>query len=218
MKIRTLALALTSLAAVFAAAPSAAGPVPAIGDTVAQLESRYPGKVVAIEFDDSGDKARALPRRHALSEERDRTAGRRRSDARGLHRAKPRRSRRVRDACRRGGAADHGGPGQMLVAELDAHRWRARALRCRRRPAAGSDCSVEGRHGDAADRRGAAPRSSTTSGSGTLVVRRKRNGDGQANARRGLVERRSRRRGFSQCVWRSRGRDRCRMPPVPSNR
>jgi uncharacterized membrane protein YkoI len=59
MKIRTLALVLTSLASatVCAAAPSAAGAVPAIGETVAQLESRYPGMVVAIAFDAAGDKA-----------------------------------------------------------------------------------------------------------------------------------------------------------------
>jgi hypothetical protein len=57
MKIRTLALVLTSLASatVCAAAPSAAGAVPAIGETVAQLESRYPGMVVAIAFDAAGD-------------------------------------------------------------------------------------------------------------------------------------------------------------------
>ncbi len=59
MKIRTLALALMTLSAAtaVAATPSPAGRILGLGETVAQMESRYPGKVVAIEFDASGDKA-----------------------------------------------------------------------------------------------------------------------------------------------------------------
>ncbi len=59
MKIRTLtftALALTAATA-FATASSPTGHVPGIGETIAQLESRYPGKVVAIELDAAGDGA-----------------------------------------------------------------------------------------------------------------------------------------------------------------
>ena len=61
MKIRTLtltALALSTVtAAAVAAASSPAGRAPGLGEAVARLESRYPGKVVAIELDAAGDKA-----------------------------------------------------------------------------------------------------------------------------------------------------------------
>ena len=59
MKIRTLAWTVIALssATAFAATTPAAGRVLGLGEAVAQLESRYPGRVVAIELDDSGDKA-----------------------------------------------------------------------------------------------------------------------------------------------------------------
>jgi len=59
MKIRTLALTAIALSAAtaFAAASSPVGRTPGLSETVAQLESRYPGRVVAIELDDAGDKA-----------------------------------------------------------------------------------------------------------------------------------------------------------------
>lgn len=58
MKIRTLALAIVALssASAFAAVPSAADRPPRLADAIAALESRYPGNVVAIGFDGSGDK------------------------------------------------------------------------------------------------------------------------------------------------------------------
>ena len=59
MNIRTLALTAMALsaAAALATASSPAGRTLGAGEAVAQLESRYPGKVVAIEFDAAGDKA-----------------------------------------------------------------------------------------------------------------------------------------------------------------
>ena len=122
MKIRTLALALTSLAsaAVFAAAPSAAGAVPAIGETVAQLESRYPGKVVAI-----ASTLRATRPRITTS-----TCGSRGAGWRGWTWT-PRRSRSRRANARRSRPGPQRSPtprlcwraavpGEILVAELDA--------------------------------------------------------------------------------------------------
>ncbi len=59
MKIHTLALTAIALSSAIAwAAPTPpAGRTLGLTETVARLESRYPGKVVAIELDDSGDKA-----------------------------------------------------------------------------------------------------------------------------------------------------------------
>ena len=55
MDIRTLLF--TAVAAAPAAALAAApASTTSLGDAVAQLESRYPGKVVAIALDDSGDR------------------------------------------------------------------------------------------------------------------------------------------------------------------
>jgi uncharacterized membrane protein YkoI len=58
MKIRTLALAIVGLssASAFAVAMPAAEHPLKLADVVTQLESRYPGNVVAIELDASGDK------------------------------------------------------------------------------------------------------------------------------------------------------------------
>ncbi len=58
MQIRTLAVALFALSPIaFAANPWSNGQKVDLGRVVAQMESRYPAKVVAIEFDASGDKA-----------------------------------------------------------------------------------------------------------------------------------------------------------------
>jgi uncharacterized membrane protein YkoI len=59
MKVRTLAVSLISLASVaaLAASPTSASRTLGLGQTVVVLESRYPGKVVAIALDDSGDKS-----------------------------------------------------------------------------------------------------------------------------------------------------------------
>jgi uncharacterized membrane protein YkoI len=58
MKIRTFALTALALSAVagFALASSTTGRPLKLAEVVAQLESRYPGEVVAIEYDGSGDK------------------------------------------------------------------------------------------------------------------------------------------------------------------
>jgi uncharacterized membrane protein YkoI len=58
MKIRTLALAVVglSLASAFAVASPSADRFPKLSDVVEKLESRYPGQVVAIALDASGDK------------------------------------------------------------------------------------------------------------------------------------------------------------------
>jgi uncharacterized membrane protein YkoI len=58
MKIRTLALAAVAIAVApaFAVASTAANRPQKLGDVVEKLESRYPGTVVAIELDASGDK------------------------------------------------------------------------------------------------------------------------------------------------------------------
>lgn len=58
MKIRTLALAIVALAAApaLAVASTSADRSPKLSDVVEKLESRYPGNVVAIELDASGDK------------------------------------------------------------------------------------------------------------------------------------------------------------------
>ncbi|MEO8508199.1 MAG: hypothetical protein ABI593_11265, partial [Betaproteobacteria bacterium] len=59
MKIRSFAFTLMALssATAFAATSSPIGHTLGLGETVARLETRYPGSVVAIEFDGSGDKA-----------------------------------------------------------------------------------------------------------------------------------------------------------------
>lgn len=59
MKIGSLASALLMLssAGALAATPPAGGRLVPLDETVLALESRYPGKVVAIALDDSGDKA-----------------------------------------------------------------------------------------------------------------------------------------------------------------
>lgn len=59
MKIRPLALTAVALssAAAFAMTPSSVERPLGLAEMVAQLESRYPGKVVAIQFDESGDKS-----------------------------------------------------------------------------------------------------------------------------------------------------------------
>ena len=54
MALRSL---LFTLAAVGTTAAAATGPVADLGETVALLEARYPGKVVAIALDDAGDRA-----------------------------------------------------------------------------------------------------------------------------------------------------------------
>jgi uncharacterized membrane protein YkoI len=58
MKIRTLALTAIALssATAFAMDPSPADRTLKLAEMVAQMESRYPGEVVAIQFDGSGDK------------------------------------------------------------------------------------------------------------------------------------------------------------------
>lgn len=57
MNIRTLAFAMMALSAATASAVTT-GRTLGLGETITQLESRYhPGKVAAIEFDASGDKA-----------------------------------------------------------------------------------------------------------------------------------------------------------------
>ncbi len=58
MKIRTIALTAIALSAAtaYATAPSAADRPMKLSEVAAQLESRYPGDVVAIQFDPSGDK------------------------------------------------------------------------------------------------------------------------------------------------------------------
>jgi uncharacterized membrane protein YkoI len=58
MKNRNLAFALLALSSVSAsaAATSPAGSPIGLGEAVVLLQSRYPGKVMAIEFDASGDK------------------------------------------------------------------------------------------------------------------------------------------------------------------
>ncbi len=58
MNIRTLAPALIALCSVAAfAADAPAGRSLELGEMVAAMESRYPGKVIAITLDTSGDKA-----------------------------------------------------------------------------------------------------------------------------------------------------------------
>lgn len=59
MKTRTLAFTLISMCstAALAATPPSAGSAFGLDDVVAEMQSRYPGKVVAIELDDSGDRA-----------------------------------------------------------------------------------------------------------------------------------------------------------------
>jgi len=58
MKIRTVALTAIAVFSVipFAAASSPAGQPAKLAQVVAHMESRYPGEVVAIQFDGSGDK------------------------------------------------------------------------------------------------------------------------------------------------------------------
>jgi uncharacterized membrane protein YkoI len=58
MQIRTVALALFAITPVaFATDTSPVTRTLQLGDVVANMESRYPGKVAAIELDASGDKA-----------------------------------------------------------------------------------------------------------------------------------------------------------------
>src|SRR5512141_1734180 len=56
MDLRTLLFMLAAAGTTAAAAAIPAGPVRGLGLTVATLEARYPGKVVAIALDDSGDR------------------------------------------------------------------------------------------------------------------------------------------------------------------
>lgn len=58
MKIRTLALTIIALSAAttFAMASPPPGQPLKLAEVVAHMESRYPGEVVAIQFDGSGDK------------------------------------------------------------------------------------------------------------------------------------------------------------------
>ena len=58
MKIRTLALTAIALSAAttFAMASPSEGQPLKLAEVVAHMESRYPGEVVAIQFDGSGDK------------------------------------------------------------------------------------------------------------------------------------------------------------------
>lgn len=56
MALRTLLFTLAAAGTTAAAASTAAGPVAGLGETVALLEARYPGKVVAIALDDTGDR------------------------------------------------------------------------------------------------------------------------------------------------------------------
>src|SRR5512143_3143227 len=56
MDLRTLLFTLAAAGTTAAAAAVPAGPVRGLGLTVATLEARYPGKVVAIALDDSGDR------------------------------------------------------------------------------------------------------------------------------------------------------------------
>lgn len=56
MALRTLLFTLAAAGTTAAAASTVAGPVAGLGETVALLEARYPGKVVAIALDDAGDR------------------------------------------------------------------------------------------------------------------------------------------------------------------
>ncbi len=56
MDIRTLLFTLIAGSTAAAAASTSATPGAGLGETVAQLEARYPGKVIAIALDDAGDR------------------------------------------------------------------------------------------------------------------------------------------------------------------
>lgn len=58
MNIRTLASTVVALASapVFALTPSPESRIPRAAEVIVRMESRYPGEVVAIELDASGDK------------------------------------------------------------------------------------------------------------------------------------------------------------------
>jgi uncharacterized membrane protein YkoI len=56
MDIRCLLFTLIAGSTAAAAASTAAGSIVGLGETVMELESRFPGKVVAIALDDAGDR------------------------------------------------------------------------------------------------------------------------------------------------------------------
>ena len=122
MKLSTLTVSLIAIssATAFAAAPTAGSRMLGLVETVATLEARYPGKVVAIELDDSGDKAA-----HYHVELRFPDSGSARLDVDaatlgiGLHETAPVESGAATLA-QASALLTAAIPGEMLVAELDS--------------------------------------------------------------------------------------------------